>query len=107
MRKTYDAIVIGAGITGAATAYQLLAQGLDKVLLLERYQAGAGGTGKSAAIVRQHYSTPLMARLAMDSIEMLEEMEAERQGRFWQSGYLMLLPAELMEKADKDRKSVV
>lgn len=102
MKKTYDAIVVGGGITGAATAYQLLAQGIDNVLLLERYKAAAGGTGKSAAIVRQHYSTPLMARLAIDSIEMMEEMEAERKGRFWQSGYLMLVPDGLMEKANEN-----
>ena len=86
MSKTYDAIVIGAGITGASTACHLRAHGVDNVLLIERHRAGAGGTGKSAAIVRQHYSTPLMARLAIDSIAMMEEMEAEQQGRFCQSG---------------------
>ncbi|MEX0693634.1 MAG: FAD-binding oxidoreductase [Rhodospirillales bacterium] len=100
MSKTYDAIVIGAGITGASTACHLRAQGVDNVLLIERHRAGAGGTGKSAAIVRQHYSTPLMTRLAIDSIAMMEEMEAEQQGRFCQSGYMMFVPDALMEKAD-------
>lgn len=100
MGKTYDVIIIGGGITGASTAYHLKALGVNNVLLLERHRAGAGGTGKSAAIVRQHYSTPLMTRLTIDSIQMLEEMEAEQEGRFWQSGYMMLLPDELKEKAD-------
>ncbi len=100
MGKTYDVIIIGGGITGASTAYHLKALGVNNVLLLERHRAGAGGTGKSAAIVRQHYSTPLMTRLTIDSIQMLEEMEAEQEGRFWQSGYMMLLPDDLKEKAD-------
>ena len=41
--QTYDWIVVGAGITGAALAYELAKQGLS-VLLLERHQAIQGAT---------------------------------------------------------------
>ena len=50
----YDVIVVGAGISGAATAYFLKKRGVENVLLLERDQPAAGGTGKSAAIIRHH-----------------------------------------------------
>ena len=49
---SYEAIVIGAGISGAATAYHLQKAGA-KTLLLERGEPASGGTGKSAAIMRQ------------------------------------------------------
>ena len=68
---SYDAIVVGAGISGAATAYQLKQAGA-KTLLLERGEPASGGTGKSAAIIRQSYSTPLLVRLARVSITMFE-----------------------------------
>lgn len=41
--RTYDWIVVGAGITGVALAYELVKQGLS-VLLLERHQAIQGAT---------------------------------------------------------------
>ena len=71
---SYDAIVIGAGISGAATAYHLRKAGA-KTLLLERGEPASGGTGKSAAIIRQSYSTPLLVRLARASITMFENAQ--------------------------------
>jgi glycine/D-amino acid oxidase-like deaminating enzyme len=52
---SYDAVIIGAGISGAANAYHLRRAGA-KMLLLERGEAASGDTGKSAAIIRQSYS---------------------------------------------------
>jgi len=104
MSKNYDAIVIGAGITGAATAYQLKKAGVGKVLLLESAQPAAGGTGKSAAIVRQHYSTALMARIALDSVALFETMEEELQKSelFFNTGWMMLIPEDLYAAAAKN-----
>ncbi len=85
---SYDAIVVGAGISGAATAYHLRKAGA-KTLLIERGEPASGGTGKSAAIIRQSYSTPLLVRLARASITMFENAKAElgREAGFVQSGY--------------------
>lgn len=98
--RSYDVVVVGAGISGAGSAYYLQASGA-KVLLLERGAPASGGTGKSAAIVRQHYSTPLMARLARQSIGIFAAMKAElgRDGGFVNSGYHMLLPAPMLDTA--------
>jgi sarcosine oxidase, subunit beta len=101
---TYDVIVIGAGITGSCTAYELKRQGAGRVLLIERGQPASVGTGKSAAIVRQHYSTPLMAGLARDSVALFEAMP-EALGRpvgFVQSGYYFLVPADSVAAARKN-----
>ena len=102
MSNNFDAIIIGAGITGASTAYHLKKNGVNRILLLDRRGAAAGGTGKSAAICRQHYSTSLMARLALESISMMAEIEKEKAGSFFQSGYMMLLPPTLIEAAAKN-----
>lgn len=102
----YDVIVVGAGITGAATAYYLKMAGLDRVLLVERETPAAGGTGKSAAIVRQHYSNPLASRLTKDSIQILRDMPDTlgASGGFVQSGWRMLVPENMLASARENVK---
>ncbi|MEZ5450724.1 MAG: FAD-dependent oxidoreductase [Thiolinea sp.] len=57
MTQHYDAIIIGAGIIGAATALELARQGW-KTLNLDRLPAaGYGSTSNSCAIIRTYYST--------------------------------------------------
>jgi sarcosine oxidase subunit beta len=58
MSEKYDAIVIGAGIIGACTGYELAKRGW-KVLNVDKLpEAGHGSTSGSCAIIRLHYSTP-------------------------------------------------
>lgn len=97
----YDVIVIGAGITGASTAYHLKQRGVKQVLLVDRAGPAAGGTGKSAAIIRQHYSNPLLVRLAKASIGMLAAMPEEmgKSGGYVRSGYFFLLNQEMLAGA--------
>lgn len=57
MATRYDAIIIGAGIIGAATALGLARKGI-KALSVDRLPAaGYGSTSGSCAIVRPYYST--------------------------------------------------
>src|SRR5258708_22450788 len=99
----YDAIVIGAGISGAATAYHLRKAGA-KTLLLERGEPASGGTGKSAAIMRQSYSTPLLVRLARASITMFRNSRAElgKDAGFVQAGYCFVVSQDMLEGAKKN-----
>jgi glycine/D-amino acid oxidase-like deaminating enzyme len=100
---SYDAIVVGAGISGAATAYHLQKAGA-KVLLLERGEPASGGTGKSAAIIRQSYSTPLLVRLARASITMFTNARHElgKDAGFVQSGYCFVVSHDMLEGARKN-----
>jgi glycine/D-amino acid oxidase-like deaminating enzyme len=100
---SYDAIVVGAGISGAATAWHLAKAGA-KTLLLERGEPASGGTGKSAAIIRQSYSTPLLVRLARASITMFENAQAElgRHAGFVQDGYCFVVSADMLDGAKKN-----
>ena len=63
-------IVVGGGIIGAVTAWEL-ARGGNDVLVLEAGRLGAQSTGRSAAIVRCHYSNPAVVRMAIESRERL------------------------------------
>jgi sarcosine oxidase, subunit beta len=100
---SYEAIVVGAGISGAATAYHLQKAGA-KTLLLERGGPASGGTGKSAAIIRQSYSTPLLVRLARASITMFENACAElgSDAGFVQDGYCFVVSADMLDGAKKN-----
>jgi len=95
----YDAIVIGAGITGASIAYHLKALGAERVLLVERNTPASGGTGASAAAVRQNYSSRLMTRLARRAVEKFRTMADDlgMDGGFDNCGYHMIIPPDMVE----------
>ena len=57
MTRSADAIIIGAGVIGAATAFELAKQGWKTLSVDRNTQAGHGSTAGSCAIIRMHYST--------------------------------------------------
>ncbi len=57
MADKVDAVIIGAGIIGACTAYELAKKGYKTLNLDKLPAAGYGSTGSSCAIIRTHYST--------------------------------------------------
>jgi sarcosine oxidase subunit beta len=68
MTETADILIIGGGVMGASVAYHLAKQGGGRVVLLERQALCNGTTGRSGAIVRQHYSNDFTVRMAKDSL---------------------------------------
>ena len=58
MSEKYDAIVIGAGIIGACTGFELAKRGYRVLNVDKLPEAGLGSTSGSCAIIRFHYSTP-------------------------------------------------
>jgi glycine/D-amino acid oxidase-like deaminating enzyme len=104
MSETFDAIVLGSGVVGASTAFHLAKLGGLKVCVVERGGLCSGGTAKSCAIVRSHYSVASNTALTLASLEMfarfkewLEDEDVE--SGFVNSGYLILAPdGDLAEK---------
>lgn len=75
MSERADILIIGGGVMGASIAYHLTKQGLGRVLLLERQGLGTGTTGRSGAIVRQHYSNDFTIRMAKESLEIFQHFD--------------------------------
>lgn len=83
--STYDWIVIGGGLTGAALSYELARQNLN-VLLLEQHAQLIGATRFSyGGIAYWSGTTPLMCQLYAESkqryLQLTEELEADIQFR--------------------------
>ena len=62
---------------------------MKKVMLLEKYLIASGGTGRSAAIVRQHYSSEELIRMVKRSVEIFHHFDEIIGGSagFVNSGY--------------------
>lgn len=95
--KTYDAIVIGAGVIGTSVAYHLARLGCTNVLVLDRTQIGAGTTSQSSGILRTHYSVIENVRLAQASWRIFNDFsnylqDEEASAGLVKSGYLIAAP---------------
>lgn len=93
--KGATTIVVGGGILGAATAWHLARADMD-VLVLEARGFGTQSTGKSAAIVRCHYSNPEVVRMAVHSREVFRRMPLllDCESVYTRCGWLFLVDAE-------------
>ena len=98
MAQTYDVIIIGGGIMGCSTAFQLAQRGLN-VAIFEKDAIGTGPSGRSSAIIRQHYSNELTASMALYSLGVFQDFEDRVGGEcgFVKSGFVMLASAKDQE----------
>jgi sarcosine oxidase subunit beta len=96
MNKTADILIIGGGVIGCSLAYNLAKQGAKNVTLLERGDICSGGTAKSCAIVRTHYSIQANLIHAVESLKIFANFPDVIGGDagFHRTGYLILGPEE-------------
>ena len=89
MAKTTDVIVVGGGVNGTCIAYHLAQRGAS-VTLVEKDNIAAGPTGLSCGIIRQHYSHPITASIALAALRFFENFEDLVGGDcdFRQTGYI-------------------
>ncbi len=106
MKRTTDVVIIGAGITGAALAYELSRRGITDVVVLERRTPASGATGRCGGGIRQQFTSPLNITLAMESVRRYEVLsrELEVDIEFVQGGYLIL--AETEKERELQRKAI-
>ena len=93
MKQTADAVIIGGGVMGCSILYNLAKLGVADSLLLEMDVLGSGSTGRSQAICRMHYSNPVTASMAWESLKVFTAFDERVGGSsgFVQTGYLVIV----------------
>jgi sarcosine oxidase subunit beta len=75
LQASYDAIVIGGGGHGLATAYYLAKKyDLRKVALLERGAIGLGNSGRNTQVTRSNYFYPVSSSFFDHSLKLYESL---------------------------------
>src|SRR2546425_5702504 len=76
--RDVDVVVVGAGVMGAAAAWQLSRAGRD-VVVLEQFEVGhsRGSSHGRARVFRFAYEDPLYVRMAMESKSLWREIERD------------------------------
>jgi len=90
--RTADVVIIGGGVTGLSAAFHLTRRGIRNVVVLDKGTIASGGTGKSSACVRQHYSTAETCRMIRYSLEFFQHFAERVDGGscgFRHTGYLL------------------
>jgi sarcosine oxidase subunit beta len=95
-------VVVGAGVTGASIAFHLARRGAGRVLVLDQGELAHGGSGRSSALVRMHYSFPPEVQLARKSLDYFERWPevVGRPGDFRRTGFVRIVPAGERDKLD-------
>jgi sarcosine oxidase subunit beta len=75
MAVNCDILIVGGGVMGTSIAWHLARRRAGRVMLLEKAFLGAGSSGKSGAIIRQHYSNRLTTLMAQKSLRVFEHFE--------------------------------
>lgn len=105
------AVIVGGGIMGVSIAWHAArrADPIDEpIVLLEKSALAAGSSGRSGAILRQHYSDRELASMARDSLRAYAAIE-RRTGRnigFQRTGVVTIAGPERPETIDLVRRNV-
>ncbi len=76
MTRDAEIVVIGGGVHGASAAYHLARAG-KQVVLVERRTIGSASSGTSGGIIRCHYSSEPMVRLAHRAAQLWPHLEED------------------------------
>jgi glycine/D-amino acid oxidase-like deaminating enzyme len=91
--KTADYIILGAGVMGASIAFQLARRKAGKIVVLDKDHVGSGGSSRSSALIRMHYSFPPEVQLALVSLKMFEHWReiVGEAGEFRKTGFVRIV----------------
>jgi sarcosine oxidase, subunit beta len=94
---TADIVILGAGVIGASIAFHLAKRNAGKIAVIDKGHVGQGGSGRSSALIRMHYSYPPEVQLALVSLHMFENWRdiVGAEGDFRKTGFVRIVhPSE-------------
>src|SRR5687767_13888104 len=105
MTDRADLVVIGAGTVGGWASVFAAADGVGRVVVLERGLAGMGASSRAAGIVRAQGGTPATVALGRWSIDFYSGQQAAygTDSGFRSLGYLILAITDDDERAGHER----
>ena len=91
--QTADIVVLGAGVMGASIAFHLAKRKAGQVVILDKDHVGHGGSGRSSALIRMHYSFPPEVQLALVSSKMFQNWNeiVGAPGDFRKTGFVRIV----------------
>jgi glycine/D-amino acid oxidase-like deaminating enzyme len=97
---TADFVIVGAGVMGASLAFHLTRSKAGRVVVLDKDYAGQGGSGRSSALVRMHYSYPPEVQLAVKSLEIFAHWReyVGTAGEFRKTGFVRIVAPNEIER---------
>jgi sarcosine oxidase subunit beta len=106
MKDKADVVIIGGGVTGCGTAYNLAKKGVTDVVLLERNFLCYGATGRCGGGIRQQFTTEANIKLAMESVRLFEGLSQELgiDIEYDQGGYLIITYEDEVDQFKKNVK---
>ena len=96
-KKNYDAIIVGGGGHGLATAYYLASKhGIKNIAVIEKGWIGGGNTGRNTTIIRSNYLWDESASIYEHSLKLWEGLSQELNFNimFSQRGVLTIAHSE-------------
>jgi sarcosine oxidase, subunit beta len=105
MADRADLVVVGAGTIGGWASVFARADGIGRVVVVERATAGTGASSRAAGIVRAQGGTPATVALGRWSIDFYNGQQAVygTDSGFRELGYLILAVTEDDERAGRVR----
>ncbi len=100
-----EVVIIGGGLAGASTGYQLACRGVTRLTIIEREPiCGYHSSGRNAAMIRQITSCPDITALACSSVKFFMQPPAgwETPLTFRQTGSLLLACGEGTAQLERD-----
>ena len=91
--RTADFIILGAGVMGASIAFHLARRNAGRILVVDKDHSGSGGSGRSSALVRMHYSFPPEVQLALISLKVFQHWReiVGEPGEFRKTGFVRIV----------------
>jgi glycine/D-amino acid oxidase-like deaminating enzyme len=102
--RSAEIVVIGAGVMGTSIAFQLSRRKAGRVVILDKGDVACGGSGRSSALIRMHYSHAPEVALAKASYDIFVAWQdiLGLPTHFRKTGFIRIVPESELERLRKN-----
>jgi glycine/D-amino acid oxidase-like deaminating enzyme len=102
--KTADIVILGAGVMGASIAFHLARRKPGTIVVIDKDHVAHGGSGRSSALIRMHYSFPPEVQLALVSLHIFQHWReiVGEPGDFRRTGFVRIVHPNETERLKRN-----